>query len=139
MKILTNKQYQDLLNQITNHEKNNLGILARNAELVHQLKEAKDFKELLKEIISKTGIPAPDTKGGYLYVVDNSFGVPNTSWNTEIVLPDTVLQYTDDILGGKVIKQEGNKCLVIAKDGTVKTGLTNAKVDKGYTYKLVRE
>jgi hypothetical protein len=54
-------------------------------------------------------------------------------------LPDNVLQYIDDILGGKVIKQEGNKCLVIDKKGNVKTGLTKEKVDKGYEYKLVRE
>jgi hypothetical protein len=49
------------------------------------------------------------------------------------------LQYVDDILGGKVIKQDGTKCLVISKDGEVKTGLTKQKPDKNYNYKLVRE
>lgn len=109
------------------------------ADLKNQLRDAKDLKNVLEIMASKTGIPAPDTKGGYFYAIDNGFGVSSTSFSTHIKLPDTVLQYTDDILGGKVIKQEGNKCLVIAKDGTVKTGLTKAKVDKGYTYKLVRE
>lgn len=54
-------------------------------------------------------------------------------------LPDDVLRYTEDILGGKVIKQEGNKCLIIEKDGSVKTGLTKQKVDNGYNYKLIRK
>jgi len=57
----------------------------------------------------------------------------------ELNLPDNVLQYTEDILGGKVIKQEGTKCLVVDKQGNVKEGLTKQKADKGYSYKLVRE
>ena len=49
-----------------------------------------------------------------------------------------MLQYTEDILGGKVIKQEGTKCIVIDKNGDVEIGLTKQKADKGYNYKLQR-
>lgn len=109
--------------------------------LSKELEEAKSLKGLLTEIVKRTGIPPIDTKtgSGYLYGTDFGLGYSSGAWHNQINLGDDVLQYTDDILGGKVIKQEGNKCLVIAKDGTVKTGLTKAKVDKGYSYKLVRE
>lgn len=56
-----------------------------------------------------------------------------------VLICQILYSYTDDILGGKVIKQEGTKCLIISKDGDVKTGLTKSKPDKGYKYKLVRE
>jgi hypothetical protein len=54
-------------------------------------------------------------------------------------LPDDVLVYVDDLFGGKVIKHVGTKAIKIEKDGTVKTGLTKQKADKGYSYKLIRE
>jgi exopolysaccharide biosynthesis protein len=98
----------------------------KHKSLTAELKEAKDLKTILNRLSSLT-------------INGNGFDMSGGSWNTEIVLPDTVLQYVEDILGGNVIKQEGIKCLVIGKDGTVKTGLTKEKADKGYTYKLVRD
>lgn len=89
-----------------------------------ELKEARNLKSILEKMSSMT-------IGGV------GWGVSGGEWRT-LEVPDYVLVYTDDILGGKVIKQEGNKCLVIDKDGNVKTGLTKQKVDKGYSYKLVR-
>jgi len=90
-----------------------------------ELREAKDLKTILDRFSS-------------ISINGRGFTVSGGNWHTELVLPDTVLQYTEDILGGKVIKQEGTKCLVIGKDGIVKTGLTKEKADKGYSYKLVR-
>lgn len=61
-------------------------------------------------------------------------GIDNMTWH----FPDNVAQYVDDIvLGGKVIKQEGTKAIVIGLDGTVKEGLTKKKPRDGYTYVLV--
>lgn len=108
------------------------------AELTHELEQSKQLKNVLEILASKTGLPAPKF-GDNCISVDYASGVSMSAISHHTVLPDNVLQYVDDILGGKVIKQDGNKCLVIAKDGTVKTGLTKAKTDKGYTYKLVRE
>ena len=98
----------------------------KHKSLTAQLKEAKDLKTILDRLSSLT-------------INGTGFTMSGGNWNTELVLPDTVLQYVDDILGGKVIKQEGTKCLVIGKDGTVETGLTKEKADKGYTYKLLRD
>ena len=94
--------------------------------LKQELREAKDLKTILDKFSSLTS-----TKG---MVFANSNGI----WSTELVLPDNVLVYVDDILGGKVIKQEGTKCLVIDKEGNVETGLTKRKADTGYAYKLER-
>jgi hypothetical protein len=135
MKILTNKQYNDLLNEIEHKDKSIV-------DLRDKLIKAENLKEVLEVLANKTGIPKPEGKGYLTLGADWADGLSfsTATWSNAIAhLPDTVLQYTEDILGGKVIKQEGNKCLVITKDGTVKTGLTKAKVDKGYTYKLVRE
>ena len=97
----------------------------KHAKLTAELKEARDLKTILDRFSSLT-------------INGTGFALSGGTWNTELVLSDTYLQYVEDILGGKVIKQEGTKCLVIGKDGTVKAGLTKEKADKGYTYKLVR-
>jgi hypothetical protein len=93
-------------------------------DLKKALEEAKDLKFILEKFsnFSISGI-----------------GISVSGGNWDIELPDNVLQYTEDILGGKVIKQEGTKCLVVDKQGNVKEGLTKQKADKGYSYKLVRE
>lgn len=94
-------------------------------ELKKELEEARNLKLIIEKLYP-------------LYSMEGSIlSGSNGSWSLN--LPDNVLQYTEDILGGKVIRQEGNKCLVVDKEGKVKTGLTKQKVDKGYRYKLVRE
>ncbi len=54
-------------------------------------------------------------------------------------LSDNVAVYVDDLAGGKVIKQEANKCVKINKEGEIEEGYTKKKCDKGYSYKLIRE
>jgi len=98
----------------------------KHKSLIAELQEAKDLGTILNRFSSLT-------------INGTGFAASGGSWAAELVLPDTVLQYTEDILGGKVIKQEGTRCLVIGKDGTAKTGLTKEKADKGYDYKLIRE
>ena len=112
------KTINDYLSKILKLEK-------ETEELKEEIKEAKDLKIILDRFSSLT-------------INGMGFSVSGGNWETKLTLPDTVLQYTEDILGGKVIKQEGTRCLVIGKDGTVNTGLTKEKADKGYGYKLVR-
>lgn len=95
----------------------------KHKKLTEELKEAKDLKSILLKMSSMT----IDGKG---------WSVTGGGWETS--LGDNVLIYVDDILGGKVIKQEGTKCLIVDKEGNTKTGLTKQKADKGYSYKLVR-
>jgi hypothetical protein len=130
MKILRNKTYQDLLNQIEHKDKSIV-------DLRERLFSKEKTDEILKLLAEKTGIPMPKGDGNFLSSIIGINGFNTVAWDN-ITLPDTVLQYVDDILGGKVIKQEGTKCLVIDKDGNVKTGLTKQKADKGFSYKLVR-
>jgi hypothetical protein len=100
--------------------------LSRICKLQKELSEAQNLKSILEIMSSMT-------------INGLGFSVTGGNWNTEFTLPDNVLVYVDDILGGKVIKQEGNKCLIIDKNGDVKTGLTKHSVDKGFSYKLMRE
>lgn len=97
-------------------------------KLEKELEQSRDLKTIIQKLAgytdTLTNISTLTSSGG--------------TW-VSAHLPDNVLVYVDDILGGKVIKQEGVKCLVIGKDGTVKTGLTKQEYDKGFTYKLVRK
>lgn len=136
MKILTSKEYTVIKNHVNRaddifkeNEKllNEVAILnSQVVTLKKELAEAKDLKAILEKLYP-------------LYGIVNSESVLNVNGGYELNLPDNVLVYVDDILGGKVIKQEANKAIVISKNGEVKTGLTKQKVDKGFTYKLVRE
>jgi hypothetical protein len=101
----------------------------RHKKLTEELKEARDLKAILEKITDKF-----ITSGSGLIMSNIGGGL-----NYELSIDENVLVYTDDILGGKVIKQEGIKCLIIEKDGSVKTGLTKQKPDKGFTYKLIRK
>jgi len=144
MKILTNKQYQDLLNKIEHKDELIQDLMYKNVLAKREITEAKELKNVLEILANKTGIPAPKYDGGML-----TYGIAtNSSWSTitaineireKFKLPDNVLVYEDDILGGKVIKQEVTKCIVIDKEGNVRHDITKQKADKGYSYKLVRE
>lgn len=113
MKILSNKEYKKLLEKIEKLQN-------ERDTLYLECREAKDLKSLLEKYSEKINILKC---GG----------------DFSITIPDNVLQYVDDILGGKVIKQEGTKCLIVDTEGNVKTGLTKQKPDKGYSYKIVRK
>lgn len=106
---------------IVGHQKH-LDIVAK---LDEELRQARDLKSIINKLFDNTNNITANVRSCCIGGVLN--------------LPDTVLQYTDDILGGKVIKQEGTKCLVIDVNGNVKTGLTKQKRDTKYTYKLIRE
>lgn len=123
--FITTKKHNQIIedkDEIANDIINNYR--SKILKLEKELEDARDLKSILDKFSSLT------INGSILSSVDSTI-----RWE----FPDTVLQYTDDILGGKVIKQEGTKCILIDKDGNVKIGLTKQKSDKGYSYKLVRE
>lgn len=110
------KDYKKLLNDLKNKDH-------EIESLKKDLSHARDLRAILEKLY-----PIKLFANGLVF--DGS---------CELRLPDNVLVYTEDLLGGKVIKQEGNKAIVIDKEGNVKTGLAKQKRDKGYAYKLVRE
>lgn len=131
MKILSNKEYSHLNSTICEQ----LDIIKK---LQSELKEAKDLKDVLKEITSRVGFPTKTNGDGLNFLVTSAGGYPSYA-SLECSMPDNVLVYVDDILGGKVIKQEGTRCIVIDKKGEIKIGLTKNPKDKGFEYKLIRE
>lgn len=111
------------------HEKQIEEKSKRITELETYLREAKDLKEILSKMSCMT------INGQDFSVTGGTWCIPSDTLN----LPDNVMVIVDDILGGKCVKQEANKCIIVTKDGDVRTGLTKNKVDKGYSYKLIRE
>lgn len=99
------------------------------ADLKQEVRNAKDLRLILEKLYPLQA--KFDCGSGKLGAV----GAPHFS------ISDDIAQYVTDLLvsGGKVIKQEATKAIVISKEGEVKTGLTREKPDEGYTYKLVRE
>lgn len=91
-----------------------------------ELREARDLKTILQKM---TGMS----------INGDTFATVGGMWSITNRLPDDVAQYIDDYFGGKVIKQEATKVIVIEKSGEVKTGLTKQPADKGFSYKLVRK
>lgn len=130
--MITNKKHIRIINHLEEVYKSNLQSVQdkiawrdkKIKELEQELKEARDLKDILNKFSN---------------ITFNGISISTSGGDWKLELPDTVLQYIDDILGGKVIKQEGNKCIVIDKEGNVKTGLTKQKIDKGYSYKLIRQ
>lgn len=114
--------------------------LKRHSEVVRELKEqllqARDLKVAIEMIASKTGIPTPDKdkKGNLTVNRDFSFAWVDATMN----FPDTVAQYVPDHFGGKVIKQEATKVVILTAEGNISYGHTKRKADKGYSYLLVR-
>lgn len=123
MKLISNKKYNTLIEAYA--PKYSAITYKEECEILKsKLKEAQDLKSILEKMSSITinGVDWASSGGSF-----------------SVHYPENVAVYVDDILGGKVVKQEGIKCLVIDKEGNVKTGLTKNKPDGGYTYKLVRK
>lgn len=94
--------------------------------LREKLEKAENLKEILHKLQESTS-KFDTVLGGYMSVADFETG-----------LSDAIPRYVEDMLGGKVIKQEGTKVIQISSNGEVKTGLTKQPPDEGYTYKLIR-
>ena len=120
--MITNKTHKRILEENVKYYK------AEIKDLEERLKKAENLELILQKLYPLTTfndcISFTDS-GGYM--------------KGELILPDSVLQYVDDLFGGKVIKQEGIKAIKIEKDGTIKTGLTKQKADENRVYKLVQE
>ena len=94
-----------------------------NGRLIEELREARNLSDILNKLADKR--------------TDLEFLISTT--NGGFTFSEDVAVYVDDILGGKVIKQEGTKCILVSEDGSVTEGLTKESPDKGYVYKLVRD
>jgi hypothetical protein len=75
-------------------------------------------------------------KGSGLSFLTSSGG--GVYWDNNTLLGDHVAVYVDDYFGGKVIKQEATKVVIIDKNGKTTEAFSKQKPDKGYSYKLVR-
>lgn len=145
MKFITNKEYESLIsiasskpqpftiNTSSTYQLENLKkeINCKDIEinnLREELRQARDLSSILEKLVLD--------KNNHSVVYGPGF---NISCSGEISFTDDVAIYVPDILGGKVLKQEGIKCIKIDKDGNPKEGLTKQKPDKGFNYKLIRE
>jgi hypothetical protein len=117
--MIRNKTHKRILEQNIKYYK------AEIKDLEERLKKAENLETILTKFYSIF------TSSGQILKMDYMSG--------ELILPDDILRYVDDLFGGKVIKQEGVKAIKIEKDGTIKTGLTKQKADEGRIYKLVQE
>jgi len=128
--MITNKRHQKIIKgyqeEIEHKDQTINDYLAKILRLEKELDEARNLKAILEKLY-----PIADWSSKISSFFDLS--------SSDIRLPDNVLVYDDDLFGGKVIKQEGNKAIKIDKNGCVKTGITKSKCDKGYSYKLIRE
>ncbi len=126
--FVTKKYHKEI---ISRYEEINQELVKINENLRKELKQAKDLSALLEKLTDKTSSIVYTNGGGWGTIVADA---------TKAIYEDeNIPRYAEDILGGKVIKQEGTKCIVINENGEVKTGLTKQKADKDYTYKLVRK
>ena len=94
---------------------------------IQNLKKELDEAKSLKLILEK------------LYPLYSTTFTANMTGGLDLNLPADVPRYVPDLFGGKVIKQEATKAILIGKEGEVQQGLTKSEPDKGYTYKLIRE
>jgi len=69
---------------------------SRDEEIKEELREAKDPRTVLDRFSSLT-------------INGVGFAGSGGNWDTELLLPDTVFQYTEDILGRKVYQTIRNK------------------------------
>jgi hypothetical protein len=113
----TNKQHKEIVDRITKEYEAEIKYLRL------ELEQARNLKAILEKL--------------YPIASSNEFRFNDISG--ELILPDRFAEYVEDLCGGKVIKQEANKVIKISKEGIVRVGMTKQKVDKGYSYKLIRE
>lgn len=105
-------------------------IIARYEDNIKDLREALWRKEKFEEILGKLTDKA------------NVFGDASMTWvsggDVMACLDDSVPRYVEDVLGGKVIKQEATPVTILDENGKATYGYTKQKADKGRTYKLVQ-
>lgn len=118
--MITDKKHQEIIKKLTDD------FNAEIKELLKQLEEARNLKEILLKL---SGIS----------INGKGFDLTGGCWDTEMKFSDDIAQYVDDYFGGKVIKQEATKVIVITGEGKTETGFTRQNPDTGYKTKLVRK
>lgn len=102
-------------------------MLAEEEKLRLELREAKNLKDVLDKLTGRIGSEIVCGTG------------LSYSTSAGLRMDDTVAQYVADYFGGKVIKQEATKLLIIDGNGTTHNYYTRKPADKGYSYKLIRQ
>lgn len=74
-----------------------------------------------------------------LLTIDDMIEPYMKHFSAPVDLSDDIAVYVPDLVGGKVIKQEANRCIKINKEGDIEEGYTRKRCDKGFNYKLIRE
>lgn len=115
---------KDQANEVAEYKKR---ILA----LEDALKEAKDFKDLFNKVAIKFNdcIMVNDVNNCFVSI-ENGF---------ELKLPENVPVYVEDMLGGKVIRQESIPVTKLDKKGKATYGYTKAEPTKGREYLLIQD
>jgi len=108
----------------------------KHEEIVRQLKYDIKFYQTLSVILNKLV-----DRSNELTVASNNFLHKDDAESlVRKNLPKEVAVYVDDIItGGKVIKQEATKAIVISPEGDVKQGWTKLEPQEDFSYCLVRE
>lgn len=130
--------YRGLLNDLEHRNKSICDqhkiILGKDREINLRDRHIVDLKEALS---NARDLKAILEKLSPLFSISGMFTIGDAS--CELKLPDNVPVYVLDYFGGKVIRQEATKVVVLDKSGNVKTTWTKKKADKGFSYLLVRE
>jgi len=92
--------------------------------------------KLLAEIVKRTGIPQPESNDLYFSIKSGDIGWFNFA-NGGLSLPDNVAEYVDDYYGGKVIKQEATKVVILDENGNATYSQTKRKPKKGKKFIVV--
>ena len=124
------KEYEDYKNKYTNR---NLIIIEKNNEikdLKERLSKAETLERVLDKIWSTVECSSITLNGKFPDV---------SSLNIDKINGGEPAIYVDDYYGGKVIKQEATKLIIIRNDGTIIEGYTKKEPDKGHSHKIVRE
>lgn len=103
-------------------------IIKKYQDKIKELESKIELKSLLEKMIEKISI-----------ITDKYDSIRFVDCNGELTLPDNVLQYVDDYFGGKVIKQEATKLVVLDVNGNATYHKTKKPVDKNRKYKLLQE
>ena len=100
-------------------------------ENINRKEKFEEICEKLTDIVGKIDVRA------YENIVSSGQGFATTvDLDVMAKLDDSVAQYVDDYFGGKVIKQEATKLIVIDEKGKATYHHTKKRPNKGKVYKL---
>jgi len=111
----------------------NVELRQKIEELSNKLEKAEDLKAILLSFKEQQDNFIVSAGSGItLFDLHSSIQSEINTW----ALDKNVAVYVDDLFGGKVIKQEAHKAILIKANGTVLEGLTKEPKTKVFSYTL---